>query len=348
MKRIGYIYEKIYDKENIRKAIMKASEHKRKKPGVKKVLDNMEWYIDNIQQMLINETFQNSPCSIEEHYEQLSGKVRILRKPRFYPDQIVHWCVMLQLTPLFMKGMDPHNCGNVPGRGEKHIRLWLRRNIKKDPKGTKWVLKYDIRHFYESVDHKVLMEKLERKIKDKKVLKLLKTIIEFDPVGLPLGTYTSQWLANFYLQSLDHYTREQLKATHMYRYADDVVILGSNKRKLYKMQKAIEEYLNSEKLEMKNNWAIFQLSKRDIDFVGYRYHSNGRITIRKRIWKNIRAIILRIHHHGLCLKRAMRFMSYNGYVKNSNSQFIQSHYYNLVEMKKIRQCVSQESRRKTT
>lgn len=340
MKRMGNIYPKIYEEANIRKAIIRASEHKRNKKSVKRVLDNMDEYIKRIQDLLKSKSFKNSPMAITQIYEPLSKKTRDIHKPKFYPDQIVHWCVMLQLQPLIMRGMDSHNCGNIPKRGEAHIRRYLQKAIATDYKGTKYFLKYDIHHFYQSVDHNILKAKLRRLIKDKDMLNLLDTLIDIDETGLPIGTYISQWLANYYLQALDHYTREKLGARYMFRYVDDVVILGPNKRKLNRMRKLVEEFLHNEKLEMKPNWVIAILFKRNIDFVGYQFHRNGKITIRRRIWKNIRALILRIAHHGLRLKRALRFMSYYGYIKNSNSYFIQNNYFRLLSIKKIRLSVS--------
>ena len=65
-------------------------------------------------------------------------------------------------------------------------------------------MKIDVRHFFESIPHDRLKAKLRRVIADEKTLRLLDIIIDAVPEGLPLGYYTSQWLANFYLQDLDH------------------------------------------------------------------------------------------------------------------------------------------------
>ena len=295
MKRVGFIYPKICDKENIRLAIKKASIRKKKYSVVKAVLNNTEYYVNRIQSLLITESFKNSKYEELTIYEALSKKTRLIHKPPFYPDQIIHWCLMLQIQPILNRGMDPYCSGNVPGRGEQHIRKFLRRKLIEDPKGTKYYLKYDIRHYYQSIDHNRLITKIKRLIKDKATLNLIQEIINATDKGLPIGTYPSQWFANLYLQDHDHYLREKLKVKDMVRYVDDILILGPNKRKLRKIKNEIEAYLNNvEKLEIKPNWVIREVAKHPIDIIGYKFYRNGKLSIRSRIWKNARRSMLSI------------------------------------------------------
>ncbi len=340
MKRVGYIYEKICDKENIKTAIWRASEHKRDKRAIKKVLDRIDEYVERVHEILITQSFKNTPTALTPKFEKLSQKTRMIRKPKFFPDQIVHWCIMLQVAPLIMRGMDPYCCANVPKRGEGRIRQHLQKVISEDKSHCRYVLKYDIHHFYESINVELLIKKVRRIIKDEKVITLINEVSHIEEHGLSIGTYTSQWLANYFLQQHDHFIREQLKPSYFYRYADDVVILGPNKRKLYKTKEAIERFLNQEDLSIKHNWVIFPLDdNHDIDFVGYRFLSNGKVIIRKRIWRNVRRCIAHIYFKGITLVRARRFMSYLGYIKNSFSHFIQATYLKLVKLKKLRKAV---------
>lgn len=341
MKRIGNLFTKVVDKENIRMAIIRASENKRQNKEVQEVLRHMDSYVERVRNQLISHNFKNSKYSTAKIYEPLSKKTREIFKPKFFPDQIVHWSIMLQLQPLIMKGMDPHNCGNIPKRGEQHIRKFLKKIIVGDPRGTKYFLKYDIHQFYPSIDHGILIKKLSKLIKDEELLNLIKEIVEITPSGLPIGTYTSQWLANYYLQDLDHYTREKLNVKYMLRYVDDVVILGPNKRALHKVKRLIEQFMVQSKLSMKSNWIIRELEKQPIDFVGYKFYRNGKITIRHRVWKNARRLILKIQHHGLSFSRAKKFMSYYGYIKNSSSHIIGEKYLSKVSIKNMKMAVSQ-------
>lgn len=109
---------------------------------------------------------------------------------------------------------DEFSCGSVPNRGAHYGKKYIERWIQRDKKNCKYVLKMDIRHFFESVDHDVLKAWLKKKIRDERMLYILELIIDGSEVGLPLGFYTSQWLSNFMLQPLDHFIKEQLKAVH--------------------------------------------------------------------------------------------------------------------------------------
>ena len=85
----------------------------------------------------------------------------------------------------------------------KLIKKW----IKHDTKNVKYCLKMDIRKFFDSIPHDIIKAKLAFLIHDKKFLNLLYEIIDVVYNGLPLGFYTSQWFANWYLQDLDHYIK---------------------------------------------------------------------------------------------------------------------------------------------
>src|SRR3990172_159581 len=117
MKRQGYIFKKVYDNENIKTAIMKSSLGKRNRSFVKKVIDDIDNSAEEIKQMLVNRTYEHSPYTIKVIRDGPRQKERQIFKPRYYPDQIVHWALMLQLHEIFMHGMYEYSCGSIPGRG---------------------------------------------------------------------------------------------------------------------------------------------------------------------------------------------------------------------------------------
>ena len=98
------------------------------------------------------------------------------------------------------------------------------------------------------------------------------TVIESADSGLPIGNYTSQWFANFYLQDLDHFIKEKLNVTHYVRYVDDIVILGGNKKVLHQVNLKIEEFLQEKNLTIKKNWQVFLVRKRFIVITSYSIH----------------------------------------------------------------------------
>lgn len=318
----------------------KASLGKRKQKRVKVVLDNANYYAKHIQRMLINKTYIPTEPQIKVVQDGANKKTRTIHKPNFYPDQIIHWSLMLQIEPIISKGMYEYNCGSVPKRGtsfgQKAIRKWL----DNDTRNTKYCLKMDIKKFYPSIDNEILKGMFRRKIKDKDCLWLIDKIIDGN-VGQPIGFYTSQWFANFFLEGLDHLIKEKLKVKYYVRYIDDLVLLGSNKRKLHKVKLAIEAYLNKLKLKIKGNWQVFQVNKRDIDFLGIRFFRNKSI-LRKRNALRIKRRVKKISRKGhLNDKDASAIISYWGWIKRSDSyHFYHKNVKPYVSIKLARKVVS--------
>lgn len=344
MKRVGYIYEKIYDIKNIKKAIRKSSEGKRNYRHVKKILDNADHYAHEIREMLINKTFTPIRPHHRSVYDGANKKERIIFKPRFYPDHIIHWSLLLQIEPIFMKSMYQYNCGSVPGRGTSYGQKSLRRWIDNDYRGTKWCLKLDVQKFYPSIDNEVLKGMFRRKIKDNDCLWLIDSIID-STEGQPIGYYTSQWFSNFFLEGLDHFIKEQLRIKYYVRYVDDLILLDSNKRKLHRARKEIDNYLRSIKLNLKDNWQVFMVNDRAIDFLGFRFFRNKTI-LRKRNALRIKRRVNKIAKKGyLNEKDARAIISYWGWIKRSDSYLFYHKYVKpVVSIKLAKKVVSKNDK----
>ncbi len=340
MKRIGFIYDKICDIDNIKLAIYNSSKGKRHQKRVKQIIDNIDVYAKEIREMLQNKTYTPSDPIIKTIYDGSSGKTREIYKPRYYPDQIIHWCLMQQIQPIIMRGMYEYNCGSVPKRGtslgQKVLEKWLR----KDYRNTKYCLKMDITKFYPSVDKEILKGMFARKIKDKDCLWLISAILD-STEGLPIGYYTSQWFANFFLEGLDHFIKEDLQVKYYIRYVDDLVLLGSNKKKLHKARIAIEQYLESIGLKLKQNWQVFRVKGRGIDFLGFRFF-HDRTILRKRNALRIRRRMAKIAKKKyLNYQDACAIISYWGWIKRSDSyNYYQKYIKPKVSLKTAKKVVS--------
>ena len=322
MKRHGYIYEKIYDIENIKNAMHKAAIGKRNQLRVRTILENSDWYAHKIRKMLINQTYRPTKPHIKVIQDGAIGKTRTIHKPNFYPDQIIHWALMLQIEPILMKGMYQYNCGSVPGRGTSYGQKALRKWMDNDPKNTKYCLKMDVKKFYPSIQAKYMKSAFLKKIKDKKCLWLIDTIIGTED-GQPIGFYTSQWFANFFLQDLDHFIKEKLGIKYYIRYVDDLVLLGPNKKKLHAARKEVQKFLAKIGLTLKNTWQVWPTKKRDIDFLGIRFFKNKTI-LRKRNALRIKRRMVKIKRKGYLNEQdASAFISYWGWIKRSDSY----HFY---------------------
>ena len=90
-------------------------------------------------------------------------------------------------------------------------------------------------------------------------------------VGIPIGSYLSQFLANFYLSYFDHWLKEDKKMKYVVRYMDDIVVLHKSKEALHTLKREMDIYLwTNLKLKIKNNWQVFPVESRGVDFVGFR------------------------------------------------------------------------------
>lgn len=213
---------------------------------------------------------------------------------------------------------DTYSC--IKGRGIHSLVQKLQQDLRKDPEGTEYCLKIDIRKFYPSINHKILKEILRRKIKDKALLKLLDEIID-SAEGIPIGNYLSQFFANLYMAYFDHWIKEELKVKYYYRYADDIVLLSDSKDKLRSWFLTMKIYLTQVlDLHVKDNYQIYPVESRGIDFVGYVcYHNHTllRKSIKLRLWK-----LVDVYCNKKISKETYiaRMASYSGWLKYCDSK----------------------------
>lgn len=286
MKRINNLYFKICSLENIELADSIARKGKLKQPGVITHDKNRNSNINALQQMLINKTYRNSAYTTFTIFEP---KERLIYRLPYYPDRIVQHAIMNILEPVFVSTFTADTYSCIKGRGIHAAANAVKESLK-DFEGTQYCLKLDIKKYYPNIDHDILKQLLRRKFKDADLLNLLDGIIDSAP-GLPIGNYLSQYFANFYLSYFDHWIKEQKGVKYYFRYADDIVILASDKPLLHHLLVDIRGYLsNNLKLEVKDNYQVFPVESRGIDFVGYVFrhtHTRLRKSIKKRFAKMI-------------------------------------------------------------
>ena len=325
MKKYGYLYEKVYDLANIELAHKNARKGKTHYREVKMVDKNPEKYFTAIQKMLKNKTYKNSEYKVMICKTD-GGKIREIHKLPYFPDRIIHHAIMQVVEPIWFKSLIRDTYSAIKGRG---IHDGVKR-IKKalyDKENTEYCLKMDVKKYYPSIDNKILKKIIRKKIKDNNLLWLLDEIID-STKGIPIGNYLSQYFGNLYLTYLDHYCK--LKVKYYFRYCDDIVILHTNKQYLHKLKKEIESYLNTElRLTLKNNWQVFPVDKRGIDFLGYVFFHDYtllRKTIKQKFIKTVNRIIKK--HNNLTHTEILNsIMSYYGWFKYSNCKNLQNKYF---------------------
>jgi hypothetical protein len=157
---------------------------------------------------------------------------------------------------------------------------------------TCWVLQGDIRKFFASVDHQILVKILSRSIVDQNLIWLLREIIFSFPKGLPLGNLTSQLFANIYLNELDQFVKHQLKIKYYLRYADDFVILSGDKNFLLDIILEINQFLENDlDLILHPDKMKIKTLVSGIDFLGWVNFFDHRVLrtkTKKRILKNLK------------------------------------------------------------
>lgn len=328
MKRIGNLYSKIYDMENLKLAHKNARKGKSFYKEVKMVDENPDYYLGEIQKMLINKTFKTS--EYETFVKQENDKERVIYKLPYYPDRIVQWAILQVLEPILMKNLTADTYSAIPNRGIHYGLKRLKRDIKTDKKGCMYCLKFDISKYYPSIDHELLKQKYARLIKDNDVLDILNKIIDSTESGIPIGNYLSQWSGNLFLSQFDHWIKEVIGIKHYHRYMDDIVIFHSSKLFLHELKIRAERFLAMEKLEMKNNWQIFPTFIRGLDFIGYRIF-DGYILLRKRTCKNLKRKLLNIwkkvrHDKLMNYHEWASINAYTGWLKWCNSYRLMQKY----------------------
>lgn len=350
-KRVGFLYEKMCDKDMIRLAIIQSSDHKRHRHDVQKVIRNMDKYVEKTYNLLTSESFRPSMPKIRERYDSACQKTRKICVVPYWPDGVMHQLMVMVLKDVLTRGMYAWTCAAVPKRGASRAEKYIQRAIKNDPKGTKYILKLDVRKFYPSIDHGRLMTALERKVKDQKYLRMVRSILDTCEEGLAIGYYICQWLANFYLEPLDRFVCQLDGCEYYVRYMDDLVIMGRNKKKLHKIRKAIDEFLRSElSLRVKDNWQVFPLKARPLDFVGVKQYRTYR-TVRKRTFLRFtrqcrRAQKRRAAGKGIPPRMASALMSRAGILKRVNAFGARKKYFEPIGEKYLKGVIRNESKRR--
>jgi retron-type reverse transcriptase len=275
MKRLNNLYDKICSMDNLRLADEKARKGKLRSHGVVKHDRNREQNLIRLHGILENGTYKTSKYDIFTIYEP---KEREIYRLPYYPDRIVHHAIMNVLEPVWVSVFTADTYSCIKNRGIHAAAIKVKKALRNDPDHTVFCLKIDIRKFYPSIDHDILKQIIRKKIKDVRLLSLLDEIIN-SAEGVPIGNYLSQYFANLYLTYFDHWIKEDRAVRYYFRYADDIVVLHSDKQYLHTLLKEMQDYFAGNlKLQIKSNQQIFPVAARGIDFVGYVfYHTHTRL-----------------------------------------------------------------------
>lgn len=294
MKRIGNIFSKIIDFNNLVLADKKARLNKCKRYGIDKFDKHYHSNLVKLQKMFIEGTYKTSEYDIFTIIADRGHKEREIYRLPYFPDRIAHHAIMNVIEPILLARFTADTYSCIKGRGIHHAAKKLKHILKTDPEGTQYCLKLDVKKFFPSVNQDIMMSQFRKIFKDKKFLELISEIIYSTDKGLPIGNYISQYAANLYLTWFDRYIKQDLKINYYFRYCDDMVLLSSSKEELRQVLYKIKEYLTDNlKLEIKHDWQIFPVDSRGIDFLGYVFrhsHTSLRKDMKKKFYRKSRYV----------------------------------------------------------
>jgi len=362
MSVLDNVYDKIYDYDWLYDSYLEARKGKRYKNEVMRFTDDLEGGLIGIQNDLIWESYEIGRYRPFRVYEP---KTRIVMSIPFR-DRIVQWSIYKLLMPFYDKTFIDDSFACRRGKGSHaaadRLQYWLHQVDRRRQKY--YYLKLDISKYFYRVDHDILFAILSNRIKDERLLALLKKLINcesqkfglpvgmkpdecpyelwLDDVGMPIGNLTSQLFANIYLDQLDQFCKHKLKLHYYIRYMDDVIILSDNKEELHKAKCEIECFLNEVlSLSLNNKTAIRPISL-GIDFVGYRLWATHRLLKKetaRRILRRTASEVELIKTGKMEIEELDRKMSsYNGVMLYCNSNGLRrklADYYRQVSELKI-------------
>lgn len=300
-KRHGNLWKLFIAYDNFRLAFRKAIKGRRKNKHVRKILGRrrknetkeqfairrekrIERFLKHIIYMLETGQFTTS-----EYTTRLirDPKPRMLYILPLYPDRIIQHALMNVLQPLWDKKLIYQSYACRPGKGQHKCSDKISECVKK----YKYCALTDISKFYPSIPHKRLYEIVERKIKGKRLLVLIKDIIDSveGDVNVPIGNLVSQHLGNLYLNELDQYVSHELKIKNSPRYMDNKAYFGNDKQELKLILDKVETFC-LEKLELKLSQKEVVKCSHGVMFIGYR-HFPGYILLKKRTAKKTKKAI---------------------------------------------------------
>lgn len=290
MKVVNNLYNRIVGLEHLFWAWDEFKKGKGRKKDVMKFEFNLEDNIFKLYKELVNKNYSHGPYySFYIH----DPKQRNINKA-LVRDRIVHHAIFSVLNPIFEPTFIDHSYSCRIGKGTHRgveALAGMMRKVSRNNTRPCYVLKCDVRKFFFSVDHDVLLSIIYRRVKDFDTLWLLQQILESFPSGLPIGNLTSQLFANVYMNELDQFVKQKLKTRNYIRYTDDFVVVANSVTELENSLAYIRMFLNIHlKLDLHPNKVTIRKYHQGIDFLGYMqfpYHRILRNKTQRRMLKKV-------------------------------------------------------------
>ncbi len=265
MKRVNALIPEIVDPDNLRMAFLKVHKGKRHTPQVLKFQSNLD---ENL--LVLRRQIQTGLVDVGNYryFKIYDPKEREICACAFH-EQVLHHALMNVCHPYFERQLIFDTYATRPGKGT-YAAL---ERAKQFTRQYSWYLKLDVKKFFASIHHEVLMNQLMRLFKDYKLIEIFAKIIDsyedLDGRGLPIGNLTSQYFANHYLSGLDHFIKEKLRVKAYVRYMDDMVFWSNDKAILKQVFLEVNHFIQSQ-LNCTLKPQMLNQTKYGVTYLGYR------------------------------------------------------------------------------
>lgn len=285
MKRIGFLYEKAFSRENLLQAYYDASKGKHNKRACYEFEQRLATNLDDLYNELSTGTYKQQP-----YYNFIvhDPKERLIYAPAFR-DLVVQHAIYRIIYPIFNAGFIDTSFACRVGKGTHKAADYAHKAIQNTGKDS-YILKMDIRRFFYRINRSVLESFILRKIKDKRFVNIIISFSVFNtPVGVPIGNLLSQLFALIYLNALDHFIKRVIKAKYYCRYVDDFIIFGKTKIECQLIVLQILTFIQT-RLELEFSKYTIAARRRGVNFVGYRTWATKRFIRKHSLFKFKRAL----------------------------------------------------------
>ncbi|MEW6357963.1 MAG: reverse transcriptase domain-containing protein [Planctomycetota bacterium] len=293
MKSYNRLFEKIVSFDNMLLAARKAERGKRARPDVCAFDFNLEKELVDLKDELKSAAYRPGPYRCFTVHEPKERFISVVP----FRDRVVHHAICNVVVPLLERSFIYDTYANRVGKGMHQALVRFRQFVQR----YRYVLKCDIKKYFATIDHDILLGKLERRIRCRRTMELLRRIVESSPPqesivqyfpgddlwtpmdrrkGIPLGNLTSQFFANFYLNDFDHYVKERLRVKPYVRYVDDFSIFGHEKDQLWAAYSHCRGFMENERLRLHPRKTRIYRTDEGTEFVGFRVFPD-RIRIRR-------------------------------------------------------------------
>ena len=310
------LFERVSMLENLIRAARAALRGKRMRlPGAAFFAD-FEKEVFSLHDELSNGSYRHGGYTYFTIHEP---KERVVAAAPFR-DRVVHHAIVRVIEPIFEPRFIEDSYACRRGKGTHAAMRRAAAFARRFP----YALKCDVRKYFPSIGHEVLIGLLRRVIADERLMALIEAILRTHEDGfgrgLPIGNLTSQFFATVYLNPLDHFVKHELRVTGYVRYMDDFLLFGDDRAVLRAQGRQVREKLAELRLAVHPDKYRLGPTACGVDFAGFVVYADGRVRVRsasvRRFSRRYKNMLWRLR--GRCMPAARVTQSVRAWVAHAS------------------------------